>query len=103
MSRWRTPSGRSASSTALAIAAGGIGVDLVAEDGVAGERLLGSQLEQPDAAVGADDLEGAVAIGNVRRRRLQPLGGELAAALDHDVGSAFERRAADDGGGRASG
>ena len=83
--------------------AGGEGFDLVAEQRVAFERLAGRQLEQADAAVGADDLEGAVAIGDVGRRRLEPLGGQVAAALDHHVGRALERRAADDGRGGAAG
>ena len=58
---------------------------------------------RPIAAVGADDLEAAVAIGDVGRRRLEPLGGEVAAALDHHVGGALQGRAADDGRGRAAG
>ena len=44
-----------------------------------------------------------VAIGDVGRRRLQPFGGEIAAALDHHVGGALQGRAADDGRGRAAG
>ena len=48
-------------------------------------------------------LECAVAIGDVGRRRLEPLGGQVAAALDHDIGRAAQRRAADDGRGRAAG
>ena len=83
--------------------AGREGLDLVGEHRVAVERLPGRQLEQADAPVGADDLEGAVAIGDVGRRRLEPLGGEIAAALDHHVGGALQRRAADDGRGRAAG
>ena len=45
--------------------AGWKGVDLVGEHGIAVERLPGRQIEQADPPVGAHDLEGAIAIGDV--------------------------------------
>ena len=49
-----------------------------------------------DRAVGAGDGEAAVAVLDVRRRRLQRLGGELLAARDHRAARRDHRRAADE-------
>src|SRR5207302_1978251 len=64
-------------------------------------RLARRELSEPDGAVGAGNPEGAVAILDVARRRLERLRGKLLAARNSLAARRHDRRAAHESGARS--